>query len=281
MTKEDKKEYDRKYYIKNKIKVNKNHRKNYIKNRNKILEQAKEYYIENKENKRESSKKYYNENKIKIFKYKKKYRLKNINRLKKYLKIWQSKNKDKMKKDYKEYYNKNRDEIIRKQKKYSKLSEVKERINRYQIHRRKTDLKYNLKGKITRAIGKSLKRNKKGYQWETLVGYKLDDLIKHLKKTMPKGYAWQDYLEGKLHIDHKIPISVFNFDKIGQIDFKKCWALKNLQLLSAKENNFKRAKLTKPFQPALKINTGGSEAYKGKSKIKKRKIRGWKGIPGP
>ena len=89
--------------------------------------------------------------------------------------------------------------------------------------------------------------------WENLVDYTLDNLIKHLKKTMPEGYTWDDYLNGKLHIDHKIPISVFNFDKPEHIDFKRCWGLKNLRLLSAKENLIKGAKLSRPFQPALQI----------------------------
>ena len=70
---------------------------------------------------------------------------------------------------------------------------------------------------------------------------------------MPKGYIWQDYLEGKLHIDHIIPIDVFNFDSPEQIAFKKCWGLKNLRLLSARENIIKNNKLLKPFQLGLKI----------------------------
>jgi len=70
---------------------------------------------------------------------------------------------------------------------------------------------------------------------------------------MPKGYCWQDFLEGKLHIDHKIPISAFNFTKSEHIDFKRCWALSNLQLLPARENIIKSNHLSKPFQPALKI----------------------------
>ena len=85
------------------------------------------------------------------------------------------------------------------------------------------------------------------------VEYDLNDLIKRLKRTMPKNYTWQDYLDGNLHIDHIIPISAFNFSTPKQIDFKRCWALENLRLLSAEENLRKNAKLSKPFQPALKL----------------------------
>ena len=83
---------------------------------------------------------------------------------------------------------------------------------------------------------------------------KISDLIKRLKLTMPEGYCWEDYINNKLHIDHIIPVSVFNFTKPEDIDFRNCWALSNLRLLQARENLRKSDKLYKPFQPALAIN---------------------------
>ena len=115
------------------------------------------------------------------------------------------------------------------------------------------DEKYNLNGRISTIIRSSLKNNKNGKHWEDLVDYTLDDLVKRLKKTIPKGYCWQDFLEGKLHLEHIIPKNAFNFTKLEHTDFKRCWALKNLRLLPAKENLIKGKKLTKPFQPALKL----------------------------
>ena len=123
----------------------------------------------------------------------------------------------------------------------------------YRKNRYKTNCKFNLNNKMRRMIGLSLKGNKAGRHWESLVGYTLNDLIKRLKKTMPEGYIWNDYLNGKLHIDHIIPIAVFHFDKAENPDFQKCWSLKNLRLLPAKENISKGAKIDKPFQPALKL----------------------------
>ena len=130
---------------------------------------------------------------------------------------------------------------------------IKEYINQWTKQRLKTDLKFNLNFKMRRAIGESLKGNKAGRRWESLVGYTLADLIKRLNETMPVGYTWQDFLQGKFHIDHIIPISVFNFTRPEHTDFKRCWALSNLRLLPAKENLIKGAKLNKSFQPALKI----------------------------
>jgi len=128
-----------------------------------------------------------------------------------------------------------------------------EYYNRYQSKRYKTDIRFKLNRNISRLIRKSLKSNKDSRHWEELVGYTVNELKIHLQNNMPKGYAWQDYLEGRLHLDHKIPIDAFNFDSSEQIDFKRCWNLKNLQLLPARENIIKSNKLEESFQPALKI----------------------------
>jgi len=131
---------------------------------------------------------------------------------------------------------------------------LKEYWRRHFLKRYKTDLKWQLIRKMSTAINTSLKKgSKKGRHWENLVGYTCNRLKKHLEKTMPKNYTWQDFMEGKLHIDHIIPLIVFNFTKPEHPDFKRCWNLKNLQLLPSKENHIKWSKLKKPFQPSLKL----------------------------
>jgi len=139
-------------------------------------------------------------------------------------------------------------------KKYNRAhkKEIAEYKAKYMRMRRQTDLKVNLNDKISHAILKSLKGNKAGRSWEELVGYTVEDLQKRLKKTMPKGYNWDDFLNGKLHIDHIIPKSVFQFESSNHPDFQRCWALKNLRLLPAKENLKKHAK-HEPFQPMLML----------------------------
>ena len=63
--------------------------------------------------------------------------------------------------------------------------------------------------------------------------------------------AWDNYGLHGWHIDHIFPLSVFNYTKPEHIDFKRAWALKNLQPMWAKENYQKHNKLEKPFQPCL------------------------------
>jgi len=150
-------------------------------------------------------------------------------------------------------YEKNKEKIKKKSVLYSKNNRGK--INAYYRKRRKTDPRFRLRQRISAAIRLSLKTGKGGHKWETLVGYTVDDLLKRLKTTLPSGYKWEDYLNGKtdLHIDHIIPISAFNFDSYTDTDFRRCWSLKNLRLLQSHENQIKHKKLvTGHFQPCFK-----------------------------
>lgn len=110
-------------------------------------------------------------------------------------------------------------------------------------------------GKLNRNIATkmraSLNGRKGGKHWESLVGYTVEQLKIHLEKQFKPGMNWDNY--GKWHVDHKIPIAAHNFESAKNIDFKKCWELKNLQPLWAKENIIKSDKLNKPFQPSLTI----------------------------
>ena len=111
----------------------------------------------------------------------------------------------------------------------------------------------NISRKIKNRIVSSLKEDKSIRNWEKLVGYTIKEAVKRLESTMPKGYTWNDVLAGSVHIDHIIPICAWNFTKPSHADFKRCWALENLQLLPAEEHWKKSFVIPKEFQPSLKI----------------------------
>ena len=207
--------------------------------------------FDKKEYMKKYNKQYKKDNPEYYKKYMEEYRLKNKDKAKIYFKRYRLDNKDKLKILNHKYHLNNKDERNTYGKQWYKGH--KKEKNEYFKNRFEKDLKFNLNSRMGCLIWQSLKNNKKGQHWENLVEYKLSNLIKRLKKTMPKDYTWQDYLKGKLHIDHIIPKSVFNYTKPEHIDFKHCWALKNLQLLPGKENIKKSDNLAKPFQPALKI----------------------------
>ncbi len=114
------------------------------------------------------------------------------------------------------------------------------------------------KGRINKNMSVNIRHSlkgspKAGRSWQSLVGYNLDELRKHLEKSFCDGMTWENY-GYYWHIDHIIPMSVFNYETPKDIDFKKCWGLKNLQPLEARKNLRKNAKINKPFQPSLGIS---------------------------
>lgn len=141
----------------------------------------------------------------------------------------------------------------------------KKSLDKYYIRKRK-DVKFILNNRMSCSIRDCLKRGVKNrIHWEYSVGYTLKDLERRLRKTIPNSYVWKDFLSGELHIDHIIPIRLFQFDSPEDKEFKQCWSLCNLRLLPSKENAAKRDKITNPillglllkqeksFQPALAI----------------------------
>jgi hypothetical protein len=104
------------------------------------------------------------------------------------------------------------------------------------------------------ALHQTLKRkgreSKAGRTFD-LLGYSVEALEKHLRKTIPTGFTWADFMSGALHIDHRIPLDAFNYTKPSDLDFKRAWALSNLRLMPALDNIKKNAMLDEPFQPSL------------------------------
>jgi len=166
--------------------------------------------------------------------------------------------------NHKEYYKKRRAGIREQENERCKKYRA-EHGDRIREARRISDaskritVKGQLNNRLKSALYQSLKKGSKSFRhWESLVGYTVDQLKKHLEKRFILGMSWEHFLAGELHIDHKIPIAAFNFSKPEDLDFKRCWALKNLQPMWAKENIRKGAKINKPFQPSLAITEGAT-----------------------
>jgi len=127
------------------------------------------------------------------------------------------------------------------------------------LKRRKNNSKYQLRQRMIVIIRYSLKKYNYKKQsisktWELLVGYTIKELKERLQKTMPTGYAWQEFLNGKLHIDHVLPVRLFEFKTSEDNEFRQCWSLFNLRLLPAKENLRKSDKITNPILLWLLLN---------------------------
>lgn len=131
--------------------------------------------------------------------------------------------------------------------------EARKRSGAYNARRRKIDSRFALTARMRTAVHQTMKRKggaKAGRTFQ-LLGYSVEDLEARLRKTMPPGFTWEDFMSGALHIDHIIPLDAFNYTSVDDLDFKRAWALTNLQLMPAIENIQKNASLFEPFQPSL------------------------------
>lgn len=133
--------------------------------------------------------------------------------------------------------------------------EKMKQINSGKNKKRSNDPRFRVSSSLSRAIRHSLKSGEKGGRhWESLVGYTIEELVAHLENQFLPGMSWENYGKNGWHIDHIIPIAAHNFNTIDDEDFRKCWALNNLQPLWAMDNYNKGAKLNTPFQPSLALS---------------------------
>lgn len=195
----------------------------------------KKYQEEHKESIKKRKKEYYQKNRKVILKHQKKYQEKHKGNIAEYSKEWRTRNKDKIAK----YLQKNKKRINEKRAEYDRK-------------KREDEPKERIKNTISQLIYYSIKNNKNGYHWENLVGYNLENLMRHLERQFAPDMSWNNY-GSYWHIDHIIPISVFNFDNYSHIDFRKCWTLSNLRPLEKIQNIKKGNKINEPFQLSLKL----------------------------
>jgi hypothetical protein len=145
------------------------------------------------------------------------------------------------------YHKKNKETVLKRRKRF--YEEHKKRLAMENKKWRDNNTEYireyhkkRMKNPIHRLnnhIGASMRlalsgNNKSGKHWEDIVGYTLKDLIEHLEAQFEPGMTWDN--RGEWHIDHKKPISWFNFTSYEDEEFQQCWALDNLQPKWAEDN---------------------------------------------
>lgn len=106
----------------------------------------------------------------------------------------------------------------------------------YERKRRSEDPKYRLSVRTRTAVWQMLKERgvKKTNKTFDLLGYTIEELMTHLESLFTEGMTWDNY--GEWHVDHIKPMTSFSFESVDDIEFKKCWDLKNLQPLWWNDN---------------------------------------------
>jgi len=205
-----------------------------------------------------NSLKWHNENSEKVKKSLQKYKINNPEKIKESYKKYKLNNLEKVKlKDRK--CAKNRRKLFPEKCKESLLKwhlknpNWKKEYRRWYNKKRRSCAKGKLSDNMSTRMYQFLKSNKNNKHWESFVNYTLNDLKIHLEKQFTDSMTWENY-GSYWEVDHIIPIVVFNFQTPEDIDFKKCWALSNLQPLEKKLNRIKKIILIKPFQPSLALS---------------------------
>ncbi|UYE95733.1 hypothetical protein HAAEEKHM_00013 [Sinorhizobium phage AP-16-3] len=102
----------------------------------------------------------------------------------------------------------------------------------------KGHLEWTMRTAVRRALGGNEKAKRRTFD---LLGYTVDDLKRHLEAQFTRGMSWENY--GEWHIDHILPLAIHEYESAECPDFKRAWALTNLQPLWAKDNMSKGAKV--------------------------------------
>lgn len=105
----------------------------------------------------------------------------------------------------------------------------REHINKYsrdyEKKRRAEDPKYRLGIRTRTAVWQLLKERNIAKTNKTfmLLGYNIEELMTHLESLFTEGMTWDNY--GEWHVDHKKPMTLFEFTTTDDEGFKECWKL--------------------------------------------------------
>jgi len=153
----------------------------------------------------------------------KKYRQNNKEYMSNKSKNWYEQNKEYRKEYLKEYREKN-------------IESIRKTKRDYERNRKASDPLYKLISNFRTAIYQVLKESnvEKNKHYFDILQYTPESLIKHLESQFENNMNWDNY--GDWHVDHKLPITSFNIQEMGDEEFMRCWSLENLQPMWGTDN---------------------------------------------
>ena len=146
-------------------------------------------------------------------------------------KKWRDSNKEYMSNKSKTWYEQNKEHRKEYLKEYREknIDKIRQTKRDYERNRKSRDPLYKLISNFRTAIYTVLKESnvdKYGHYFDILQ-YTPEELINHLEKQFKDDMTWDNY--GIWHVDHKLPITSFDIQEMGDEEFMKCWSLGNLQ----------------------------------------------------
>jgi len=228
----EKKEYARKYYQTHRKEIGEKNRKYRQAHREELREGNRKYYQAHREEMREWNRKYRQAHQEYHKEYNRKYCQTHRKEIRGYAKKYYYSHLEKMEEKDRKYRESHREEMRERSRKWCQANPEQLRgwRRKYDNKKRKVDPKFRLDCNIGSAIRGCLKGKKAGRRWQSLVGYTLEDLMGHLEKQFDDKMNWENYGQ-YWDLDHIKPISFFRYTLPEDPEFKKCWALENLQPL--------------------------------------------------
>jgi hypothetical protein len=155
------------------------------------------------------------------------------------------KHKEKKSEYHKNWSEKNREHLTEYHKKWrtDNIDKWRKTKRVYEKNRKASDPLYKLISNFRTAIYQVLKESnvEKNRHYFDILQYTPEELIIHLESQFKDTMSWDNY--GEWHVDHKLPITSFNIEEMGDKEFMKCWALENLQPMWGDENIRKSNKI--------------------------------------
>jgi hypothetical protein len=153
--------------------------------------------------------------------------------------------KERLIKNHKRWAEQNKEHLNNYIKKYRKnnVDKIRQIKRDYERNRKSSDPLYKLITNFRTAIWTVLKESnvdKYGHYFDILQ-YTPEELINHLEKQFKDDMTWDNY--GIWHVDHKLPITSFDIQEMGDEEFMRCWCLDNLQPMWGEENIRKSNKI--------------------------------------
>jgi hypothetical protein len=153
--------------------------------------------------------------------------------------------KERLKRNHKKWAEENKEHLSKYIKKYreNNVDKIRQIKRNYEKNRKDSDPLYKLVANFRTAIWTVLKESnvdKYGHYFDVLQ-YSPEELIVHLENQFKDDMTWDNY--GVWHVDHKLPITSFDIQEIGDEEFMKCWCLDNLQPMWGEENIRKSNKI--------------------------------------
>jgi len=160
-------------------------------------------------------------------------------------KKWRDSNKEYMSNKAKTWYEQNKEHRKEYLKEYREknIDKIRKTKRDYERNRKARDPLYKLISNFRTAIYQVLKESnvEKNKHYFDILQYTPEQLISHLENKFTDKMSWDNY--GDWHVDHKLPITHYNIQEMGDSEFMKCWSLDNLQPMWGVDNIKKSNKI--------------------------------------